>query len=72
MILEMCTQRVTAASTHPGPLTLDLQMLLPVDDIWCAEECQTLLRIFRIDLVSVGVVIKVIGHVLFGWAMWNK
>jgi hypothetical protein len=68
----MYTQSIAAVSTHSSPLTLDLQMLFPVDDIWCAKEFQTVLRIFRIYLVSVGVLIKVISHLLFGWAIWNK
>lgn len=51
----------------PIALTLNLQMLFPVDDFWGVQELLTILEVFREDLVSIGVVIKVICHVLLAW-----
>lgn len=62
---EMQTWGMWAAGTHPNPLTLNLQMLFPVDDFWWAKEVLTVLGVFGVDLVSIGVVIKVICHLLF-------
>ena len=66
MTLQIQTWEISVASTHPGSLTLNLQMLLPVDDFWQTKEFLAFLRVLGVDLVSIGVVIKVICHLLFG------
>lgn len=47
-------------------------MLLPVDDFWWAKEFLTSLRVLGIDLIRIGVVIKVICHLLFGAGKENQ
>jgi hypothetical protein len=45
-------------------LTLNLQVLFPVDDFWRVKQFLTVLRVLGVDEVSIGVVIKVICHIL--------
>lgn len=62
---ENCSgQRSESAHIPSLLLTLDLQMLFPVDDFRGAQEFLTVLGVLGVDLVTIGVVIEIICHLL--------